>query len=127
MPASRGSSRGNCRSRSCSPPPPCRSPRYNAAAQSAFPAKAGIHLSTVSGSGEWVPAFAGNADYLSRFRKEPVFRARQAEVFAQRLALVFAAEQAAALQFRHDPVDEIVEPARHPREHDVEPVAGVAV
>src|SRR5260370_5379394 len=30
----------------------------------AFPAKAGSHLSTVSGAEEWIPAFAGNAEFL---------------------------------------------------------------
>src|SRR5215472_17181932 len=58
--------------------------------------------------------------------KKPVCRPRQAEVLEQGAALVLAAEEAAALQFRHDPVDKLVEPARHPREHDVEPVAGAA-
>src|SRR5579864_9498560 len=61
-----------------------------------------------------------------RLREEAVFGARQAEIFAQRPAFVFAAEEAAALQLRDDPVDEIVEPAGDPREHDVEPVAGIA-
>src|ERR1700722_5645407 len=60
-------------------------------------------------------------------REEPVLGTRQAEVFAQGPALVLAAEQAAALQFGDDPVDELVEPTRDPWEHDVEPVAGVAV
>jgi hypothetical protein len=49
-------------------------------------------------------------------REEPVLGPRQAEVFAQGLALVFAAEEVAALEFRDDPVDEIVEAARDPRE-----------
>ena len=50
-----------------------------------------------------------------------------AEVFAQGPAFVFAAEEVAALEFGDDSVDEIVEAARDPREHDVEAVAGVAV
>src|ERR1700730_8589884 len=58
--------------------------------------------------------------------EEAVFRAGQAEIFAQGLAFVFAAEEAAALQFGDDPVDEVVEAARDMGEHDVEPVAGVA-
>src|ERR1051325_2606438 len=68
-----------------------------------------------------------NGSSLPRpLRKEPVFRPRQPEIVTQGPALVFAAEQPAPLQFRHDPVDKIVEPARYPREHDVEPVAGVS-
>src|SRR5436305_14484037 len=59
--------------------------------------------------------------------EEAVLGARQAEVFAQRPACVFAAEEAAALQFGDDAVDEIVEAARDPWEHDVEAVAGGAV
>jgi len=31
--------------------------------KSAFPAKAGIHLSSDGAVEEWVPAFAGNADF----------------------------------------------------------------
>ena len=50
-------------------------------------------------------------------------RARQAEIVAQRGALIFAPEQAAALQFRHDLVDEVVEAAGQVGEHDVEAVA----
>ena len=41
---------------------------------------------------------------------------------AQRRALVVAAEQAAALQFRHDEIDEIGERAGEIRRQDVEPV-----
>ena len=44
--------------------------------------------------------------------EEAVLRPRQAEVLAQRLALVFAAEHAAALQLRHHAFDEVVEPGR---------------
>ena len=47
------------------------------------------------------------------------------EIFSQRLALIFAAEQASPLQFRDDLVDEVVEAARHIGEHHVEPVAAV--
>ena len=36
--------------------------------------------------------------------------------------LVIAAEESTALKFRHDLVDEIVEPARNIGKHDVEPV-----
>jgi hypothetical protein len=59
--------------------------------------------------------------------EEPVLGAGQAEVFAQGPAPVFAAEEVAVLEFGDDAIDEIVEPAGHPREHDVEPVAGGAV
>jgi hypothetical protein len=59
--------------------------------------------------------------------EEAVLGAREAEVFAQGPAFVFAAEEVAALEFGDDSVDEIVEAARDPREHDVEAVAGVAV
>ena len=59
--------------------------------------------------------------------EEAVLRAGQPEVFAQGAAFVFAAEEVATLQFGDDPVDEIVETARDPREHDVEAVAGGAV
>src|SRR5215471_6220661 len=58
--------------------------------------------------------------------EETVLGAWQAQILAQGLAFVFSAEEAAALQFGHDLVDEIVQAARHIREHDVEPVAGVA-
>src|SRR4051794_34360422 len=60
-------------------------------------------------------------------REEAVLRPPQSQVLAQGLALVFAAEEAPALQFRNDPVDEFVEPARDPWEHDVEAVAGIAI
>src|SRR5271166_2828512 len=60
-------------------------------------------------------------------REKAVLGAGETEVFAQGPAFVFAAEEVAALQFGDDAVDEIVEAARDPREHDVEAVAGVAV
>ena len=62
-------------------------------------------------------------DRAQPFRKEAVLRPRQAEIFAQGLALVLAAEQAAPLQLGHDQVDEVVEPARQVGEHHVEAVA----
>src|SRR5882672_6330334 len=49
---------------------------------------------------------------LRRRREEPVLGPRQAEVFAQGLALVLGAVDAAALQLGHDQIDEVVEPAR---------------
>src|SRR3979409_2062147 len=42
--------------------------------------------------------------------KEPVFRPRQAEIFPQRLPFILLAENPALPQFRHDLVDEVVEP-----------------
>ena len=54
-----------------------------------------------------------------RFAKNR-FSGRGNPKFSRGLALVFAAEEVAALQFGDDPVDEIVEAARDPREHDVE-------
>src|ERR1700722_10736900 len=56
-------------------------------------------------------------------REEAILRPRKAEVFAQRLALVLGAEDAAPLQLGHDLVHEIVEAARQVGEHDVEAVA----
>src|SRR5438445_7852122 len=53
--------------------------------------------------------------------------AGQAEILPQGLAFIFAAEEAAPLEFGDDPVDKVVEAARDVREHDVEPVAGVAI
>jgi hypothetical protein len=58
-----------------------------------------------------------------RQQRRSDFRARQAEVFAQGLALVLGAEQAAPLQLGHDLVHEVVETARQVGEHDVEAVA----
>src|SRR5262249_3101035 len=54
--------------------------------------------------------------------EEPVARARQAEILAQGLALVVAAEDAAPLQLWHHLVDKVVEPSRQKRKHDVESV-----
>ena len=58
----------------------------------------------------------------SRVRRRP----RQAQILAQRGALVGGAEQAAPLQFRDHHLDEIVEPLRQHRRHDVEAVGGPA-
>src|SRR5262245_15800169 len=55
--------------------------------------------------------------------EEAVLRPRQAQIFAQRRAFIFAAVDAAPLQLRYHLVDEIVEPGRQEREHDVEAVA----
>jgi len=35
--------------------------------KSAFPAKAGTHSSTAPSPDKWIPAFAGNADFLHQF------------------------------------------------------------
>ena len=57
-------------------------------------------------------------------REELVFRARQAQILAQGLALVFAAEDAAALQRRDNAVVEAAEMPQHPptRKKKVVPV-----
>src|SRR5688572_2580335 len=55
---------------------------------------------------------------------EAVDRTLEAKVFAQGLALVLEAEQAAALELRHDQLHEVVEPGRHDRRHHVEAVRG---
>jgi hypothetical protein len=58
-----------------------------------------------------------------RRRRGSVRPARQSEVFAQGLALVFAPEQASPLQFGNNLVDEIVEALRRIWKHDIEAVA----
>src|SRR5579863_6899941 len=55
--------------------------------------------------------------------EEAVARPRQTEILAQSLTFVFAPEYATPLQFRHDLIDEIVEPARQIRKHDGEAIA----
>src|SRR5712671_808157 len=74
-----------------------------------------------------LPAFAGNdgRSDASLLLEKPVCRPRQAEILAQRLALVVAPEDAAALQLRHHAVDEVVEPAGQIGEHHGEAVAAV--
>src|SRR2546430_9236203 len=69
---------------------------------------------SISSCGLWPPRAVG---------EEGVFGAGEAEVLAQGLAFVFAAEEVAALQFGDDLVDEIVEAAGDIGEHDVERVA----
>src|SRR5215469_10769872 len=59
--------------------------------------------------------------------EETVLGTRQTEILAQGFAFVFPPKEAAPLQLRHDLVDKVVEAAGYVREHDVEPVAGVAV
>src|SRR5215472_11770706 len=59
---------------------------------------------------------------LSAVRKKLVSRSRQPEVLAQRLALVVAPENSAALQLRHHPIDKVVEPAGQVGELDGEAV-----
>ena len=57
--------------------------------------------------------------------EEAILRTRQAEVLAQGLALVFAPEDATALEFGHDAIDEVVETGGEEWEHYVEPVTCV--
>ena len=52
--------------------------------------------------------------------------AAETEMVAQGRARVVAAEQPAALQFRHDAIDEIVERAGEMRRQDVEPIGRAA-
>src|SRR5258708_19990631 len=54
--------------------------------------------------------------------EKSVGRPRQAEIFAQCFALIFAPEQTAPLQFRHHALDEIIEPAGQVGKHDGETV-----
>ena len=58
---------------------------------------------------------------------EPVGRPLEPEIFAQRRALVFGAEPAALLQDRHHLLDEVGEPGRQDRRHDVEAVGRAVV
>src|ERR1700722_2964641 len=53
-------------------------------------------------------------------------RKRQPEIFAQRLAFVFATEQAAALQLRNEQIDDVLDPARYRQRQDVEAVGRAA-
>src|SRR5262249_4187715 len=59
-------------------------------------------------------------------QKKSVWRRWQSEISAERPTFVAASEEAAPLQFRHHPVDEVVEPFGEVGEHDVEAVAGLA-
>src|ERR1700759_5428537 len=73
------------------------------------------------------PATSGRTRWLLAMTKgsvlkEPIGRPRQTEIFAQGRAFVFAAEQAAPLQFGNDLLDEIFEAARENRKHDGKPV-----
>ena len=70
-----------------------------------------------------VGADRGHAGSFTRLRLDGT---REAVVLAQGGAGVLGAEQAAPLQFGHDEVDEVVEPARQGRRHDVEAVRGAA-
>src|SRR5215472_6270263 len=58
--------------------------------------------------------------------EKSVGRTRQAEIFAQRLALVFAPEKSATLQFRHHTGDEVIEPARQIGKHHGKAIACIA-
>src|SRR4029077_1947901 len=59
----------------------------------------------------------GDANVSSVLEKA-VRRPRQAEIFPHRRACLFAAEEAAPLQFGNDLIDEIVEAAGQIRKHD---------
>src|SRR5579884_1630100 len=58
-------------------------------------------------------------------RDVAVWRQLQSKVFAQGLALIIAAEQVPALQFRNHQFDEIIEAPGQEWRHDVEAVASV--
>ena len=62
----------------------------------------------------WRPSSSRSLGRLARRLRfeEAVGRPRQAEVLAQGGAFVFAAEEAAPLQLRHDLVDEVVQALR---------------
>src|SRR3979409_2566088 len=60
----------------------------------------------------------------SRYRGEPSGRTLEAEVLAQRRPFVIRAKQAALLQDRHHPLDEVVELAGKERRHHVDAVGG---
>src|SRR5580704_10553800 len=55
-----------------------------------------------------------------------IMRKRQAKILAQRLALIFRAEQAAALQLRNQHIDDVLDPARYRQRQDVEAVRRAA-
>src|ERR1700757_511758 len=59
-----------------------------------------------------------------RAGKESVLRAWQPEISSERCSLIFAAQQPARLQLRHDAIDEIVESSGEVGEHNVETVGG---
>src|SRR5450755_1060286 len=73
----------------------------------------------------WRRAGSGVARSL-RLAEEAVRGSLQAQVFAEGLALILAAEDAAALQLGHDQIHKLIEPARQIREHDVEAVGALA-
>jgi hypothetical protein len=60
-----------------------------------------------------------------RRTEELILRSRQSEIFPKRLALIFAPEQAPALQLGNNLVDEVLKAPGHVRKHDVEAVASI--
>jgi hypothetical protein len=67
--------------------------------------------------------FGSFARKVFRRFEELILRPRQSEIFSQRLALVFASEQASTLQLGDNLVDEVLDAFGHVRKHDVEAVA----
>ena len=57
-------------------------------------------------------------------RAGSVRRPEEAKIFAQRLAFVFGVEKAAALELRHELIDQRVDGAGHVARQHVEPVSG---
>ena len=91
-----------------------RSERRSACA----PVRDGLRRRAIIRVGLQAVKSAQSAECNRSVLEKMIGRPRQAEVFAQRLAFIFATEQAAALQFGNDLIDEIVETAGQIREHD---------
>src|SRR5208282_1862327 len=72
-----------------------------------------------------VAGFSRHSKFVALIFEKSIFRPRQAEMLAQRRAVVVAPEQAAPLQFRHDALDKIVEPARQIGKHHGEAVGAL--
>ncbi len=68
------------------------------------------------------PADPKNHRRDSRPREKAIFRARQAEIFAQRLAFILASEQSPSLQLRDHLIDKVVQTAWKIREHHVKAI-----
>src|ERR1700730_4381302 len=69
---------------------------------------------------------ASHSSVAARLNKESVLRARQSEILAQRLALIFAPENSAPPQLRHHPPDKIIEAAGKIGKLDGEAVRALA-
>ena len=61
----------------------------------------------------------------AQLKKKDSVRKRHAEILAQHRPFIFRAKQAAALQFRDDQIDEVVDRAGHMRRQQVEAVGGL--